>query len=75
MSQRLPTVTARQLVRVLERAGWRLSRTRGSHHYFVHPDKRRAVVVPMHPGDLKRPLVAGVLKDAEISRDEFLRLL
>jgi len=75
LSQRLPTVTARQLVRVLERAGWRLSRTRGSHHYFVHPDKRRAVVVPMHPGDLKRPLVAGVLKDAEISRDEFLRLL
>lgn len=75
MSQRLPTVTAKQLVRVLERAGWRLSRTRGSHHYFVHPDRRRAVVVPMHPGDLKRPLVAGVLKDAEISRDEFLRLL
>jgi predicted RNA binding protein YcfA (HicA-like mRNA interferase family) len=32
-------------------------------------------VVPVHPGDLKRPLVAGVLKDAEISREEFLRLL
>lgn len=75
MSQRLPTVTAKQLVKALERAGWRLSRTKGSHHYYVHPDKRRAIVVPMHPGDLKRPLVAGVLKDAEISRDEFLRLL
>jgi hypothetical protein len=29
----------------------------------------------MHPGDLKRPLVAGILKDAEISREEFGRLL
>lgn len=75
MSQRLPTVTAKQLVKVLERAGWRLSRTSGSHHYFVHPERRRAIVVPVHPGDLKRPLVAGVLKDAEISSDEFFRLL
>jgi predicted RNA binding protein YcfA (HicA-like mRNA interferase family) len=75
LSQRLPTVTSKQLVKVLERAGWQLSRTSGSHHYFVHPDKRRAVVVPVHPGDLKRPLVAGVLRDAEISREEFVRLL
>ena len=75
MSQRLPSVTAKQLVRVLERAGWELARTTGSHRIFVHPEKQRAVVVPMHPGDLKRPLVAGILKDAEIGRAEFLRLL
>jgi hypothetical protein len=31
--------------------------------------------VPSHPGDVKRPLLAGILKDAGISRDEFLRLL
>lgn len=51
-----------------------MARVTGSHHYFVHPDRRRAVVIPMHPGDLKRPLVAGILKDAEISRQEFERL-
>ena len=33
------------------------------------------VTVPNHPGDLKRPLLAGILKDAGISREEFLRLL
>lgn len=49
MSQRLPTVTAKQLAKALERAGWRLSRTKGSHHYYVHPDKRRAVVVRCIP--------------------------
>jgi len=75
VSQRLPTVTAKQLAKALERAGWRLARVTGSHHHFVHPTKRRAVVIPMHPGDLKRPLVAGVLKDAEITRDEFAKLL
>lgn len=59
VSQRLPAVTAKQLVTVLERAGWRQVRVTGSHHHFIHPAKRRAIVVPMHPGDLKRPLVAG----------------
>lgn len=75
MSQRLPAVTAKKLIKVLEKEGWRLHRVRGSHHIFVHPVNPRPLSVPMHPGDLKRPLVAGVLKDAEISREQFLRLL
>lgn len=65
----------RQLIRVLERTGWTLVRTRGSHLVFAHPDSPKLVIVPNHPGDLKRPLLAGILKDAGISREEFLRLL
>lgn len=75
MSARLPAVRPRQLIRVLERKGWRLARTRGSHLVFAHPDSRKLITVPNHPGDLKRPLLAGILKDAGIGRDEFLRLL
>lgn len=75
MSGRLPAVRPRQLVRVLERKGWTLVRTRGSHLVFAHPDHPRLVTVPNHPGDLKRPLLAGILKDAGISREEFPRLL
>jgi predicted RNA binding protein YcfA (HicA-like mRNA interferase family) len=58
----------------LERKGWRQVRTSGSHLVFAHPDRANIVTVPNHPGDLKRPLLAGILKDAGISRDEFLRL-
>jgi len=75
VSARLPGVKARQLMRVLERDGWQLARTRGSHFSFRHPEKRGTVVVPSHPGEVKRPLVAGILKDAGISREEFLQLL
>lgn len=39
------------------------------------PDNPKLVTMPNHPGDLRRPLVAGILKDAGISRDRFLRLL
>lgn len=38
-------------------------------------DRANLVTVPNHPGDLKRSLLAGILKDAGISREEFLRLL
>ena len=76
MSPRLPAVRLRQLVRMLERKGWRLVRTSGSNLVFAHSDSAKLITVPNHPGDLKRPLLAGILKDAGISRnEEFVRLL
>ncbi|MGI8441055.1 MAG: type II toxin-antitoxin system HicA family toxin [Thermoleophilaceae bacterium] len=75
MSERLPTVRPRQLIRVLEQKGWRLQRTKGSHHHFVHPDNPKIASVPVHAKDLKRGLLSGLLKDTGISREEFLRLL
>ncbi len=74
VSARLPAVSG-QLVRVLERKGWKLVRTRGSHLVFAHPDDPKLVTVPNHPGGVKRPLVAGILKAAGMSREEFMRLL
>ena len=40
----------REIVRLLERDGWRLVRTRGSHRVFKHPDKQGIVVVAGRPG-------------------------
>jgi len=75
VSQRLPTVRPRQLIRVLERCGWTLARSKGSHHHFTHPDKPQIVSVPVHAKDLKRGTLSGILADAGISRDEFLQLV
>ena len=38
-------ITARQLTRALTKDGYRLKRSRGSHHVFSHPDGG-VVVVP-----------------------------
>lgn len=75
MNSRLPVVRPRQLIRVLEKSGWHLVRSKGSHHYFKHPDKSNLVSVPVHARDLKRGLVHGILTDASITREEFLKLL
>jgi predicted RNA binding protein YcfA (HicA-like mRNA interferase family) len=72
---RLRRVTGRQVLKALQRAGFVLIRTKGSHHFVRHPDGR-ATVVPVHAGETLGPgLFNQILKDAEIERaafDEFL---
>jgi predicted RNA binding protein YcfA (HicA-like mRNA interferase family) len=73
---RLPQVTARQMLAVLERAGFEIRRSKGSHHYLVHPnDPTRRTTVAMHNGDLSMFDLRDILKQAKLSRDEFLKLL
>lgn len=45
MSERLPAVKPQELIRVLERRGWQLIRTGGSHHVFKHPEFPNRIVV------------------------------
>jgi len=75
VSGRLPSVRPRQLIRVLEQRGWKLARSKGSHHHFTHPDSPNVVTVAIHAKDVKRGTLSGILSDAGISRDEFLHLL
>jgi predicted RNA binding protein YcfA (HicA-like mRNA interferase family) len=73
---RLPQVTPRQVLGTLARAGFELRRIKGSHHYLVHKgDPTRRTTVAVHPGDLPARDVLDILKQARISRDEFMKLL
>ena len=75
MSNRLPQVKPKELIRVLERMGFLLRRQTGSHAVFRHPDTKSIVVVPVHPGDIKRGLLYGILKQAGINEKDFLNNL
>jgi predicted RNA binding protein YcfA (HicA-like mRNA interferase family) len=55
----------RDLVRLLEADGWRLVRTRGSHHQYKHPTKSGLVTVPGSGNDDLAPgTLNSVLKQA-----------
>lgn len=72
---RLPQVTASQLIRALERLGFRRHRQRGtSHLILVHPDSRRTSVA-VHPGNIPKGTLAAVLRDARITADELRNAL
>jgi predicted RNA binding protein YcfA (HicA-like mRNA interferase family) len=76
MNQRLPVVTARQAIRALERAGFAVTRTLGSHCRLIHAtDPARKVTVPLHSGDLKRGTLRSIIAQAGFTVDEFIALL
>lgn len=75
MSKRLPVITGRKLIRVLEKKGWRLDRVRGSHHIFLHPNIPGRVVVPVHGREVQRGTLLSILEAAGITRDELRDLI
>ncbi len=72
---RLPACTPTDVVRALTRAGFFFHHARGSHHAYKHPARPGLVVVPVHVKDVKRGTLHGILKQAGLTRDDFLKLL
>jgi predicted RNA binding protein YcfA (HicA-like mRNA interferase family) len=73
---RLPSLTARKLIRALRRAGFVEDRQRGSHLILIHPQTKARTVVPVHTGrTLKEPLVRAIIRDANLTVDELIGLL
>lgn len=73
---RLPSLTARKVLRALHRAGFIEDRQRGSHLVLIHPVTKARTIVPVHLGRaIKQPLLRAILRDANLSVAEFLELL
>jgi predicted RNA binding protein YcfA (HicA-like mRNA interferase family) len=71
-----PSLTARQVVGALKRAGFVEDRQRGSHLVLIHPETKARTVVPVHPGHtIKGPLVRAIIRDANLTVGQFLELL
>jgi len=73
---KIPTLTARKLIKVLKKKGFIHDRTQGSHYIFYHPQKKITVSVPVHKGrDLGRGITQAILKDTKISPKELSKLI
>ena len=75
MTRRLPILKAKDLIRVLNKFEFKEMRQRGSHLFFQHSDGR-TTIVPIHSGeDIGRGLLRQILREIDVSPDEFLDLL
>ncbi len=74
MSERLPVVSGKDLIRVLQKQGWVVRRQTGSHSILSQDDGERTVSVPQHR-TLDKGLLATLLKQAKLSAEEFRKLL
>ncbi|MBS3169764.1 type II toxin-antitoxin system HicA family toxin [Candidatus Woesearchaeota archaeon] len=74
MSDKLPSLKAKEIAKILEKLGFEFKRQKGSHMFFAHPDGR-TTVVPNHPTEhVDRGLLNKIIKqDLLMNREEFLR--
>ncbi len=76
MSPRLPTLTSRQVLAALERAGFFVHHQAGSHATLKHRgDPRLRVTVPVHGRDLQRGTLVAIIRQAGMTREKFMSYL
>jgi predicted RNA binding protein YcfA (HicA-like mRNA interferase family) len=70
-----PAIKGKDLISALRGVGFVVVRIKGSHHFVRHSDGR-ATVIPVHAGETLGPgLLASILRDLKLTRDQFQKLL
>lgn len=73
--ERLPRITAVEVIKAIKRAGFFLARQSGSHKIFKNEAGKR-VTVPYHKGKIIHlKVLHSILRDAELSVGKFKELL
>ncbi len=70
---KLPILSGRKIIKILKKIGYREIRQSGSHIRLTCPNKK-SITVPNYK-IVSRGLLRKILRDAEISKEEFLKLL
>ena len=70
---RLPIVKFRTMEKVLLNLGFKIVRSKGAHVFYRHPDGR-TTTLPNHPGrDLSRPLIREIIREIEVTVEQFIK--
>ena len=72
---KLPMIDARALEKILFILGFKMVRQKGSHVFYRHPDGRYTTIPHHSSVDISRPLLRSILKEINVSVDEFTTLL
>ena len=73
---RLPQVKGDRLIKALQKEGWYIDRTHGSHVIMRNDNKPGIkVVIPVHSKSIKPGILGNILKTAGLTIKEIKRLL
>ena len=70
---KLPIVSGTKLVKALCKLGYYVRDQKGSHIHLRHPEKR-PLTIPNH-NEIARGTLRAILRDADITIDDFLKLI
>lgn len=65
-----PSLTPKEIVKILKQKGFVLDRSRGSHQVWLHPISGKRAIVPMHNKDIPTGTLHAILKQAGIEKDQ-----
>ncbi len=68
---KLPVLSAKQVIKALERMGFKIVRQSGSHIHLWSDQRRILVTVPNHK-ELAKGTLNGIIKQTKLDRDEVL---
>jgi len=71
----IPVLAARAVIRKLIRAGFRYTKSHGSHQYYFNPITKHLTSIPLHGGNtIGRNLLKKIIDQAGLTVDQFLNL-
>jgi len=73
LSEKLPVLSGREIIKALKQIGFVPVRQKGSHVFLRHPDGRRTTV-PLHD-EVNKSTLMDILSQAKLEKDDFLKLL
>ena len=55
---------SREIIKLIEKDGWKLDRVRGSHHQYKHPAKVGIITIPHPKKDIPKGTLNAIFKQA-----------
>jgi predicted RNA binding protein YcfA (HicA-like mRNA interferase family) len=67
---KLSTLTPKRLIQFLEKQGFFVQRTSGSHVILYHYETKKRAVVPFHRKDIPKGTLFSILKSAGFTKED-----
>jgi predicted RNA binding protein YcfA (HicA-like mRNA interferase family) len=72
---KLPRLTGKEVIKFLQKLGFKVVRIKGSHHILKHNDGRM-IVVPVHTNEIIGPgLLSKIMDDCDLKKEDLVKLL
>lgn len=74
MSEKLPAIKSRIVIKILKKIGFKERRQTGSHLILRHPETNKIVPIPIHTKGIKKGTLMSILKQANLTKQGFIQL-
>lgn len=72
---KLPSVKPKEVIRILNKLGFVEVRQTGSHKHFKKPEGGKLVTVAFHNKDIKQVTLRSIIIQANLTIEEFIKLI